>query len=211
MVRLIGYSNTRRSRKKYYTYAIASISLLIIYQYHKYLFVINRKLDLIPITAMDTESYSSTPTIYSDRSRALRNRCNHLHSAASDIRYQSALDVVRENLAFRWATFLLQSKSLMYCAVPKIATKTILTVMNYIHLRDILDHLNNNWTNVDVHRARAEQSINISAFTEELRKVQRTNRNTIFENISESFILEWNYNPKNKRIDFSSLISSHLS
>jgi len=211
MVGLIRYFNTHVSYKKYYAYAIASISLLIIYQYRQYLFVINRKLDLIPITVMDTESYSSTPTIYSDRSRALRDRCNHLNSAASDIRHHTGLHLVRDNAAFIWATFLLRSKSLMYCAIPKIATKTLLTVMNYIHLRDIIDHLNNNWTNVDVDRARAEQSINIPALIKELRQVQRTNKNTIFEDLSESFILEWNCNPKNKRTDFSNLISSHLS
>jgi len=59
----------------------------------------------------------------------------------------------------------------MYCAVPKIATKAILTAMIYVHLRDISEHLNNNWTNVDVAIAQTEQRMSISPFINELRKV----------------------------------------
>jgi hypothetical protein len=59
----------------------------------------------------------------------------------------------------------------MYCAVPKVATKAIITAMMYVHLRDISEHLNNNWTNVDAATARNEQLINITALVEDLRKV----------------------------------------
>jgi hypothetical protein len=170
-IRIIRYSNTLRSYKKCYAYAIVSISLLIIYQSHEYLFVINRKLDLTLITAMEKQSHSSVPMIYQDRSRALSDRCNHSHSAASDIRNHNAFDLVREHQLLDLVIFLLQSQSLMYCAVPKIATKTLLTVMIYIHFRDISDHLNTNWKNIDLDRARTEQFINISALVEELRKV----------------------------------------
>ncbi|CAF3930325.1 unnamed protein product [Rotaria sp. Silwood1] len=65
---------------------------------------------------------------------------------------------------------LQQSRSLMYCPVPKVATKTLLTVMLYMHIRDINEHLNNNWRNIDAAKARTEQMINISAFIEELRQ-----------------------------------------
>ncbi|CAF1535401.1 unnamed protein product [Rotaria magnacalcarata] len=58
----------------------------------------------------------------------------------------------------------------MYCPVPKVATKTLLNVMLYMHVRDISEHLDNNWTNVDTARARMEQMINISAFIEDLRQ-----------------------------------------
>jgi hypothetical protein len=43
--------------------------------------------------------------------------------------------------------------------------------MIYVHLRDISEHLKNNWTNIDAAIARMEQGINISAFIRELRKV----------------------------------------
>ncbi|CAM4745084.1 unnamed protein product [Rotaria magnacalcarata] len=58
----------------------------------------------------------------------------------------------------------------MYCPVPKVATKTLLTVMLYMHVRDISEHLDNNWTNVDAARARMEQMINISVFLQDLRQ-----------------------------------------
>ncbi|CAF1270549.1 unnamed protein product, partial [Rotaria sordida] len=58
----------------------------------------------------------------------------------------------------------------MYCPVPKVATKTILTVMLYMHVRDINEHLNTNWTNIDVFRAQMEQMINISGFIQDLRQ-----------------------------------------
>jgi hypothetical protein len=59
----------------------------------------------------------------------------------------------------------------MYCAVPKVATKAVLTAMMHVHLRDISEHLNNNWINIDATTARTEQLINISALVEDLRKV----------------------------------------
>jgi hypothetical protein len=59
----------------------------------------------------------------------------------------------------------------MYCGVPKIATKAILTAMIYVHLRDINEHLNNNWTNIDRGIAQTEKRLSISPFINELRKV----------------------------------------
>jgi hypothetical protein len=59
----------------------------------------------------------------------------------------------------------------MYCAVPKVATKSLLTLMVYMHVRDIIENLNNNWKNIDAARARMEQTIDISTFIEDLRQV----------------------------------------
>jgi hypothetical protein len=78
---------------------------------------------------------------------------------------------MRQHPVLRSNTLLLPSHSLVYCAVPKIATKAILTAMIYVHLRDISEHLNNNWTNVDVAIAQTEQRMSISPFINELRKV----------------------------------------
>jgi hypothetical protein len=78
---------------------------------------------------------------------------------------------VRIYPTLHWITLVLQSHSLMYCGVPKVATKALLTAMHYVHLRDISEHLINNWTNIDVAKARLQQRINISTFMEELRKV----------------------------------------
>jgi hypothetical protein len=65
----------------------------------------------------------------------------------------------------------------MYCAIPKIASKTLISLMIYVYVRDIIDYLKNNWTNIDVNRTRPEQLINIpkliniSKLIEQLHKV----------------------------------------
>jgi hypothetical protein len=65
----------------------------------------------------------------------------------------------------------------MYCAIPKIASKTLISLMIYVYVRDIIDYLKNNWTNIDVNRTRPEQFINIpkliniSKLIEQLHKV----------------------------------------
>jgi hypothetical protein len=49
--------------------------------------------------------------------------------------------------------------------------------MIYVYVRDIIDYLKNNWTNIDVNRTRPEQLINIpkliniSKLIEQLHKV----------------------------------------
>ena len=68
-------------------------------------------------------------------------------------------------------SIVLQSSSLMYCPVPKIATKTLLNIMLYVHVRDLIHHVENNWTNVSTGRARIEKMINMSAFIEDLQFV----------------------------------------
>ncbi|CAF4738489.1 unnamed protein product, partial [Rotaria sp. Silwood2] len=59
---------------------------------------------------------------------------------------------------------------MMYCALPKIATKTLLSVMFYAHFRDVSNHINTNWANIDINITRTEQSANISLLVNELRE-----------------------------------------
>jgi hypothetical protein len=109
--------------------------------------------------------------VYQSRLRELEKCCDCSHQKACDIHNYNGEIFLRQHPLLRSNTLLLPSHSLMYCAVPKIATKAILTAMIYVHLRDISEHLNNNWTNVDVTIARTEQGLNISPFINELRKV----------------------------------------
>jgi len=90
---------------------------------------------------------------------------------ACDIHNYNGDSLLRQHPALKSITLLLQSHSLMYCAIPKVASKALLTVMIYVHLRDISEHLNKNWTNTDPATARTEQHMNISLLVEELRKV----------------------------------------
>ncbi|CAF0845197.1 unnamed protein product [Adineta steineri] len=83
---------------------------------------------------------------------------------------------------------VLKSRSLMYCPVPKVATKTLLTVMLYMHVNDIIDNLEHNWTNIDAGRAQVEKRINIGSYIHELRQYRvddYINRPTLLENCNQ--------------------------
>jgi hypothetical protein len=146
------------------------MSLFIIFQYYAGLFLVSRKLDLPPIAVSETTPRSSVSMVYEHRLRELNESCDCSNSTC-DIHNYKVESLLRQHHWLTWVTLLLPSHSLMYCAVPKIATKALLTVMLYVHLRDISEHLNNNWTNVDVAIAQTEQRLNISPFINELRKV----------------------------------------
>ncbi len=170
-IAFIYVSDFLRLCKECYAYAVAVISLFIIVQSHIGLYVINRKLDFELITATETNSRLSVSMVDQYRPRTLNASWDYLHSTACDIHNSTGDSLVRQHPVLSLVTWLLESHSLMYCAVPKVATKAVLTAMIYVHLRDISEHLNNNWTNVDAATARKEQLINITAFIDELRKV----------------------------------------
>ncbi len=170
-IAFIYVSGFLRLCKECYAYAVALISLFIIVQSHIGLYVINRKLDLELITATETNSSSLVSMVDQYRPRTLNASWDYLHSTECDIHKSTGDSLVRQHPVLDLVAWLLESHSLMYCAVPKVATKAVLTAMIYTHLRDISEHLNNNWTNVDTATARKEQLINITAFIEELRKV----------------------------------------
>ncbi len=171
-VGVICVSNFLRLCKRCYAYAVALISLFVIFQSYAGLFVINRKSYLQLITVTENDSRSSVSMVYQYRLRALNESCNYSHSKAFDMHTYTGESLLREHPGLKSITLLLQSHSLMYCGVPKVATKALLTTMIYVHLRDISEHLNNNWTNIDAATARMEQRINISGLIQELRKVR---------------------------------------
>jgi hypothetical protein len=126
---------------------------------------------------MEADSSLSVPMIYEDRSRTLNGKCNHLHTSVFDIKKFTPASLIKIYPWLNAALFPLRSKSLMYCAIPKIASKTLISLMIYVYVRDIIDYLKNNWTNIDVNRTRPEQFINIpkliniSKLIEQLHKV----------------------------------------
>jgi hypothetical protein len=104
-------------------------------------------------------------------SRTFNGRCDASDSAQHDIRKNTGAELVRQYSLLNWVSWVLESHSLMYCAVPKVATKSVLAAIVYTHFRDINDHIHNNWTNIDAARARTEQFINVRVLIEQLRKV----------------------------------------
>jgi hypothetical protein len=170
-IAFIYVSGFLRLCKECYKYALALISLFIIVQSQIGLYVINRKLDLELITATEINSRSSVSIVDQYRPRTLNGSWDYFHSTACDIHNSTGDSLVSRHPVLNTVTLLLESHSLMYCAVPKVATKAVLTAMMHVHLRDISEHLNNNWINIDATTARTEQLINISALVEDLRKV----------------------------------------
>jgi hypothetical protein len=76
--------------------------------------------------------------------------------------------------AYPWlntALFPFRSKSFVYCAIPKVASKTLISIMLYVYVRDIIDNFNNNGTNTTANEIRREQLINIRELIQQLQKV----------------------------------------
>ncbi|CAF4810001.1 unnamed protein product [Rotaria sp. Silwood1] len=120
---------------------------------------------------MRTWPRSAASGIYEDRMQLLERGCSYLNSAAYNIVKDKPSDFMRKHRYFDMVIFLLQSQSTIYCAIPKVATKTLLTVMHYVHYRDVSNHINTNWINVDIYRARIEQHANISVLVNEVRQI----------------------------------------
>ncbi|CAF4128577.1 unnamed protein product, partial [Adineta steineri] len=145
--------------KKYSFSMIIFLSLLTIFQYHRTdVLHTNKKIDYELSQAIKINSNLSISTIHNS---------TYFKKCPKDKPYRNI--PIRSNELINMISFVLQSQSLMYCPVPKVATKTLLNVILYIHVRDLINNLNNNWTNIDNTKAKIERAINISKFIEELR------------------------------------------
>jgi hypothetical protein len=51
---------------------------------------------------------------------------------------RSLSNVIRYDSTFNYLSFILRSHSLFYCSVPKVATRTLLLFLTYLHIRDDL-------------------------------------------------------------------------
>jgi len=51
---------------------------------------------------------------------------------------QTVSNVIDRNDVFNYLGFVLRSHSLFYCSVPKVATRTFLIFITYLHIRDDL-------------------------------------------------------------------------
>jgi hypothetical protein len=164
----IRYHGTLQKCKQYYVYVIISISFLVILQSHETFFIVNKKPDLLPVIEIETDSSSSVPMIYEARSRILSGGCSHSPTSVFDTRHYVAANLIRSYPWLKSALFPVQSQSLMYCAVPKIASKTLVSLMIYVYVRDIIDYLNNISANIDINGPRIEQLIDIPKLIEQL-------------------------------------------
>jgi hypothetical protein len=84
---------------------------------------------------------SNESLLYEERVEYLKNKCyDKNHPSSSTIPHISHRSLLKNHLGFH-----LQSQSLFYCSVPKVATRTLLTYITYLHVRDeLIPSLTNN-------------------------------------------------------------------
>ncbi len=91
---------------------------------------------VINISQISNESF-----LYEERVELLKNKCyNKNNPSVSSVPHLNHRGVLANHLGF-----LLRSQSLFYCSVPKVATRTLLTYITYLHIRDeLIASLTNN-------------------------------------------------------------------
>ena len=144
---------------------------LVIFKSYEYVIITSQKADLLREAKEKNDLSLLIPMIYEDRSKTLIDKCNSSHILSGNIRNNVSASLINAYPWLKNALFPLLSKSLMYCAIPKIASKTLISLIIYTYVRDIIDYLNGDSTNINVNKTRIEQFIDISVLTEQLRKV----------------------------------------
>jgi hypothetical protein len=167
------FCGTFRNCKKYCACGLFLVSLIILFHCRECLFESSERLQLLWAIEFETDSRLLPPVNYGDRSATLSKECNRSHSPLCDQVDQGSSRMRRTYQSIDPVTFLLQSKSLMYCAVPKIATKTILSLMTYVYLRDISDRLENNRIDLANNGTLRKQLIGVTRLVDQLKKVSR--------------------------------------
>lgn len=73
---------------------------------------------------------TSEPSQYQERRGLLQDECQNMA--------KPSLDTMQNDGLLNYLGFVLRSQSLFYCSVPKVATRTLLTYLTYLHIRDEL-------------------------------------------------------------------------
>jgi threonine synthase len=84
---------------------------------------------------------SNDSSYHEERTQFLGNKCGNKNNPS----LQTLSNVIRRNSLLDHLGFVLRSHSLFYCSVPKVATRTLLTYITYLHVRDeLITSLTNN-------------------------------------------------------------------
>ena len=183
------FCGTFRNCKKYCAFVLL---LVILFRCRHCLFGASGRLQTFWTIEFESNSLFSPSNNYESRSATLGEECNRSHSPLCDQDERRVSRVRRTYQSIELVTFLLRSKSLMYCAVPKMATKTILSLLTYVYLRDLSDHLERNQTNFVYNRTLREQLIGVTRLAAQFKKVGQTSADWNFQgpNTSSSHGLE---------------------
>lgn len=168
-VRFTSYFGFLQSHKKCYVSVIVLITLAFLLQVYTHQSFTNEKILLQLTEATETSSYLSETTTYQHQPSSVKENDNYSCAIVCGKQKYSTGRAPHKNELVNLISLILQSHTLIYCPVPKVATKTILTAMLYMHVHDIIEHLNHNWITIDATRTRTEQTTSIPAFIDDLR------------------------------------------
>ena len=153
--------------KRYYLFGVVFLSIFIVIQFHQTCSI--RKSHSIPIIQIEINLPDNQNEI---RSKSLDNQCNENNSMKSDLTKSSSIHLTRVYPWLHSALFPIQSRSLMYCAIPKVASKTLVSLMIYVYIRDTIQNLTLNGTKSFLDQTETQQYINIPRLIKELKKVK---------------------------------------
>ena len=100
----------------------------------------------LPGSSINQSQIVNITSKYEERIQYLRNQCGYDNNPS----LQTLQNVIRydRQLILNHLGFVVQSHSLFYCSVPKVATRTLLPYITYLYLRDeIINATTNNSTN----------------------------------------------------------------
>lgn len=108
---------------------------------------------------MNDSPISNDSIQYEERIEFLKNQCQNKGNPSASTLH----NLIRRNNILNYLGFVLRSHSLFYCSVPKVATRTLLIFMTYLHIRDDLIPLfsNNSTSNSSDYNQKILSSIKV--------------------------------------------------
>jgi hypothetical protein len=88
----------------------------------------------LPGSSINQSQIVNTSSIHEERIQYLRNQCGYNNSPSLQT-LQNLIRFDRQQI-LNHLGFVVQSHSLFYCSVPKVATRTLLTYITYLYIRD---------------------------------------------------------------------------
>ncbi|CAF0723382.1 unnamed protein product, partial [Didymodactylos carnosus] len=82
-------------------------------------------------------------SLYESRTQSVNKKCSHTVQSTRFFNHIIKNDVLDH------LTFILRSKNIFYCSVPKVATKTLLILFTYLHTEELITYITNNNSYID--------------------------------------------------------------
>ena len=159
-------------RKQVFICIISVISLAIFFETRTQLFRECLRLLQQRSILREVSPRSSLPSIYGKRARQVSEGCMHVSLALKKNRtltFSNTIDPTQHNLDI---FFTLRSYSLMYCATAKVATTTLRSIMIYVHLKEIYNHVTGHRIETDFIGIPWAKLANVPALIRTLREVK---------------------------------------